>query len=196
MMYCQNPNATTRKLTVAFALIILLIFSGCQKKTDPSITGGTSDPNTAQAPLKAAPTPEANIFIDEAMLAKPFAVIGGVVENVGTERLEKLSVEIELRRRSDGSLEKREVTVEPVELDPGQKGKYSLKVLSDEWSGSRIVSLRSGSRAQEVAFKSMPGAKRPPEKIEGKVVIVKTPSQKKSNGAEFINTPDNPYKVP
>jgi len=142
------------------------------------------------------PPSAANIFVDDAMLAKPYAIIGGTVENVGGERLENLSVEIELRRRDDGSTERREVTVEPADLDPGKQGKYSLKVLSDEWSSSRVVSLRGGAARREVAFKSLPGAKRPPEKIGGNVVIVKTPSRKKANGEEFINTPDNPVKVP
>jgi hypothetical protein len=174
-----------------------MLFSGCQKKPAPAISGATPGTQAVQATPTVAPVPEANIFVDEAMLSKPYAIIRGTVQNVGTERLEKLSVEIELRRRADGGVERRQIAVEPADLDSGKQGKYSLKVLSDEWSGSRVVSLRSGSRPQEVAFKSLPGAKRPPEKFEGKVVIVKPPpGKKKSDGSEFINTPDNPYKVP
>ena len=112
------------------------------------------------------------------------------------EEITILKLRIELRRRADGTTERREVAVEPGDLDPGKQGKYSLKVLSDEWSSSRVVSLRGGAARREVAFKTQPGAKRPPEKIGGNVVIVKTPSRKKSNGEEFINTPDNPVKVP
>jgi hypothetical protein len=111
-------------------------------------------------------------------------------------RLEKLSVEIELKRRADGSAERREVAVTPSDLEPGRQGRFSLKVLSEEWSGSRVVKLRSGSRPQEVAFKPMPGAKRPPERIKDNVIIVKTPGPKKPSGGDFINTPDTPYKVP
>ena len=62
--------------------------------------------------------------------------------------------------------------------------------------GSRVVGLKSGARAGEVAFKSLPGAKRPPEKFKDNVIIVKTPAKKKSGGDDFINTPDNPYSVP
>jgi hypothetical protein len=84
-----------------------------------------------------------------------------------------------------------------MDLEPGKKGKFSLKVLSDEWSSTRVVGLRSGARPQEeVAFKAQPGAKRPPEKIKDNIIIVKTPAQKKSGDSEFINTPDTPYKVP
>jgi hypothetical protein len=132
------------------------------------------------------------------MLAKPYAVIGGMVQNVGSLRLEKLSVDIELRRRDDDSLVKKEVTVEPSDLAPGEKGKFSLRVFSNEWSGSRVLSLRSGSRQEEIAFKSLPGAKRPLEKLpEGKIISVKTPRKRsKSDGEEFLNTPDDPVKVP
>lgn len=197
MAYYQNSPAACRKLLITAPLLFaIVLLSGCQKRQEPSMAGPSSAPKAMQSPSPAAPTPEANILIDEARLAKPYAVIGGTVQNISSERLEKLSVEIELRRRSDGSVERRDVAVEPGELEPGKQGKYSLKVLSEEWSGSRIVKLRSGSRAQEVAFKSLPGAKRPPEKIEGRPVTVNPPARKKPNGDEFINTPDTPYKVP
>jgi hypothetical protein len=140
--------------------------------------------------------PEANVYVDEAMLARPYAIIGGTVENVGAKRLEKLSVEIELRRRGDGGVERREVAVEPSVLDKGKQGRFRLKVLSGEWSGSRVVNLRSGARTQEVAYRTLPGAKRPPEKIENKTVVVLPPARKKTDGGGFINTPDTPYKVP
>jgi hypothetical protein len=132
------------------------------------------------------------------MLSKPYAIIGGTVRNNGLKKLEKLSVEIELRRREGGSVERREVSVEPGDLAPGEQGKYALKILSDEWSGSRIVALRSGAGRREVAFNSFPGAKRPPEKFpQTKATAVNTPRQKsRPNGNEFINTPDNPIKVP
>ena len=183
------------RLVAAASLVSLLLFSGCQTRTQ-SNAGRSSGPTPEKVESKTPQPPAANIFVDDAMLSKPYAIIGGTVENVGGERLENLSVEIELRRRADGTTERREVAVEPADLDPGKQGKYSLKVLSDEWSSSRVVSLRGGAARKEVAFKTQPGARRPPEKIGGNVVIVKTPGRKKSNGEEFINTPDNPVRVP
>ena len=60
-----------------------------------------------------------------------------------------------------------------------------------------MVGLKGGARAEEIAFRSLPGAKRPPERMKDNVIIVKTPSTKKrSGGDDFINTPDNPYSVP
>ena len=190
MIYLKTLVTFAWKNVFTLTLIPFLILSGCQKAPD------ATQQKAALATPTPKPEPEAHIFVDEAMLAKPYAIIGGAVQNVGNGKLEKLSVEIELRRRDDSSVETREIKVEPADLEPGQQGKFSLKVLSEEWSSSRVVGLKSGARADEIAFKSMPGAKRPPEKVKDNVIIVKTPSKKKSGSDDFINTPDNPYSVP
>ena len=192
----KNLYSALRIVPSAASLLAALALAGCGKQAAPTPAGDTAAGKGAQTQPAAATTPEANIYADDAMLAKPYAIIGGTVENVGAERLERLSVEIELKRRADGSLERREVALKPADLEPGGQGKFSLKVLSEEWSGSRVVKLRSGARPQEVAFKPLPGAKRPPERIKDNVIIVKTPGPKKPGGGDFINTPDTPYKVP
>jgi len=195
MFYLRNLFTCGRTLLFAASALTLLSTSGCQK--GPAPLDRASAPKNAQAQPTPPPAPEANVIVDEPLLARPYAIIGGAVENVGAQRLEKLSVEIELKRRADGSFERREVPLEPVDLEPGKRGKFSLKVLSEEWGSSRVVTLRSGgTRAQEVAFKTLPGAKRPPEKVKGNVVILKTPTQKRPDNGEFINTPDTPFKVP
>lgn len=190
MHYLKTLASAARRPVFTLTLLPFLILSGCQKAPD------ASQQKAAKATPTPKPEPQAHVFVDEAMLAKPYAIIGGAVQNVGKERLEKLSIEIELKRRDDSGVETREIKVEPADLEPGQQGKFSLKVLSEEWSSSRVVGLKGGARSEEVAFKSLPGAKRPPEKMKDNVIIVKTPSKKKSSGDEFINTPDNPYSVP
>ena len=188
MIYLNTLVSAARKPALTLMLLPFLILSGCQKAPEASRR------KAAPATPTPKPEPQAHIFVDEAMLAKPYAIVGGAVQNVGQERLEELWVEVELRRRADSGVETREVKVEPADLEPGQQGKFSLKVLSEEWSGSRVVGLRRGLK--EVAFRSLPGAKRPPEKIKDNVIIVKTPSKKKAGGDDFINTPDTPYSVP
>ena len=191
MIYFKALVSAARKPALTLTLLPFLLLSGCQKPPE------ASQQKAARVTPTPKPEPRAHIFVDEAMLAKPYAIIGGSVQNVGNEKLEQLSVEVELRRRADSGVETREVKVEPADLGPGQQGKFSLKVLSEEWSGSRVIGLRSGARGgEEVAFRSLPGAKRPPEKIKDNVIIVKTPSKKRSGGDDFINTPDNPYSVP
>jgi hypothetical protein len=196
MLRFQNLFSALRIVSVAASLLAAFALSGCERRSATSPADDAAARANTQTRPADAPEPEANVFVDEAMLAKPYAIIGGTVENVGDGRLEKLSVEIELKRRADGSVERREVSVEPGNLEPGRQGKFSLKVLSEEWSGYSVVKLRSAAPPQEVAFKSLPGAKRPPERFKDNVVIVKTPGPKKSGGGDFINTPDTPYKVP
>lgn len=201
MFYPQNPFGISRQLLTTLPILALILFPGCQqkkeKKAEPSAAVETQTVTAAPPPSPLTqPAPEANVYVDEAMLARPYAIIGGTVENVGAERLEKLSVEIELRRRVDGGVERREVAVEPGVLEKGKQGRFRLKVLSEEWSGSRVVNLKSSARTQEVAYRTLPGAKRPPEKIENKTVVVLPPARKKTDGGGFINTPDTPYKVP
>jgi hypothetical protein len=177
------------KTLAVLCLAALPLLAGCQ-------SGGAEQ--AARRQPAAPPAPEAHVRVDEAMLRKPHAILGGTVENVGGSPLENLSVELELRRRRDGAVELRRVPVVPAALAPGETGRYSLKVLSEEWSGSRLLRLRSGSRESDVAFKSSPGARRPPERIPVERVVSgkPAPARPRSNGEEFINTPDTATSVP
>lgn len=190
MIYLRNLAAVARRPALTLILLPFLSLSGCQKQPD------LARQQAAKPTPTLRPEPQAHIFVDDPVLAKPYAVIGGAVQNVGTGRLEKLSVEVELRRRADSAVEKRQVSVEPSDLEPGQQGKFSLKVRSEDWSSSRVVSLKSSAQAEEIAFKSLPGTKRPPERLKENVTIVKAPAKKRSGGDDFINTPDTPYSVP
>jgi hypothetical protein len=136
--------------------------------------------------------------VDDAQLQKPFAVLGGTIENGGDERLENLVVEFELRRR-DGADQKetREVPVTPEVIGPGEKGSYSLKVKSEEWGGFRVVRLKAAGRRDEIAFQPLPGKQRPPERVDVTRTIPEEGQRKRpSGGDDFINTPDTPISVP
>ncbi len=181
-------DSSLRALALLCAAALPLL-AGCR--------GGASE-QAARRPTAPA-APEAHILVDEAMLRKPHAILGGTVENIGGAPLENLSVELELRRREDGAVELRRVPVVPSALAPGEKGRYRLQVLSDEWSGSRLLRLRSNTRDADVAFKSSTGARRPPERIPVERVVdgtAKAPPRPRSNGEEFINTPDTATSVP
>lgn len=190
MIVEKFPRA--HKVLAALLLHALLLTAACQPRAPQ--TGVAARPSATPA---KAPTPEANILVDEPRLAKPFAIIGGTVQNVGQQRLAGLTVQIELRRREDDTVERREAAVEPSELAPGGQGKFVLKVTADEWRSSSVVGLRGGEPAREVAFRTLPGARRPPERIPDRVVNVPAPRPKPKSGSdEFINTPDTPIKVP
>lgn len=148
-----------------------------------------------QAAKIAAP-PEAQILEDEARLKGSDALITGTIRNISDKRLEELSVEMELKRRTAQATERRQINVEPTSLDPGAEGRYSLSLRSSEWSGARVLSLNSARRPETIAFKSAVGARRQPERLpqgSPKIVVVPRPRQK---GEEFINTPDNPTRIP
>jgi hypothetical protein len=151
----------------------------------------------AEPEAKVAAPPEAQIFEDEARLKGSQAVISGTIRNISERRLEGLSLEMELKRRDNPqAAERRKVNVAPADLAPGEEGRYSLSLPSSEWSGARVLNLNSVGRAEAIAFKSAVGARRPPERLpqgSPKVIVVPRPRPK---GEEFINTPDDPIRVP
>lgn len=193
----MRSTSVNLKLWPALLLTALAALSACRDS-------GTTSQSHASRTQKGAETKQAaqqpqpplvQIFADEAMLRKPYAVIGGTVRNVGAERLGGLVIELELRRRADGTLERREIPLQPADIAPGEEAKYSLKVLSDDFGSTRVARLRSGE--QEVAHQVLPGAKRPPERTpDGKEIIVRAPRKPGPGGEEFINTPDTAVSVP
>ncbi|HLL75789.1 MAG TPA: hypothetical protein VK421_11060 [Pyrinomonadaceae bacterium] len=143
---------------------------------------------------RAVAPPAAQIFQDEVRLAGGQAIVGGTVRNISGERLEGLSVEIELKSRIGDGREVREVSLEPRDLAQNEEGKYSLQVVPKNWSGVRVARLLSAARGEEIPFKPEMGARRPAEgRPPPKVVVEPRPRQK---GDDFINTPDTPVRIP
>jgi hypothetical protein len=125
------------------------------------------------------------------MLEGDQTVIGGTVKNISSEGLSGLSLDLELKRRKDRSTQSTAVQVSPAQLAPQQEGHYSLRLRSADYSSARLVGLTANSVL--LAYVTSPGKKRPPEKLEGKTIIVSRPGPAKG---EFINTPDSPGRVP
>lgn len=192
-----------RPCTVAATLLLALsalLLAGCQRSSTEQARSAPTPPSKVKMDVpQAAQTPEVEIFVDEAMLRPPQAILGGTLHNVAAQRLDELTVEIELTRRADGSKETRAVPVVPATLEPGGKGRFSLAVLSREWDNSRIVRLRSGARTSEVVYKTSPGARRPPERIadtpQPKAAQAPRPKPK-GKGDEYLNSPDDPIAIP
>lgn len=194
----MNQRSGSIRKAFTFQLVLCCLFlTACQRSAETGQSREKGGAKSEKASAAVAQPAGVEIYVDEALLKKPHAVLGGTVKNVGTERLENLSLEIELTKRSDGSAERREISVEPREIAPGGSGKYSLKVLSEEWSGSRLVRLRGAPGERELAFKTLPGARRPQEKITPVTrVIQESRPRTPSKGEEFINTPDTATSVP
>ena len=151
----------------------------------------------AQTPAKVVAPPEAQIFEDEARLKGSQALVTGTIRNISDQKLEALSLEMELKRRGNPqAVERRRVSVVPADLAPGEEGRYSLSLASSEWSGARVLNLNGKGRTEAIAFQSAVGARRPPERLpQGSPKIVVAP-RPRPQGEEFINTPDNPIRIP
>jgi hypothetical protein len=137
--------------------------------------------------------PQAHILVDDPLLSKGDTIIGGTVRNTSDHSLTGLSISMELRRRKDGSTEQTSVPVNPAQLQPQQEGTYALKLPVQTYASIRLVGLKADPQSSLVAFTSSAGKKRPPERFEPKVVVVKPSSSRKGG---FLNTPDNPTRVP
>jgi hypothetical protein len=134
----------------------------------------------------------AHIFVDQPSLERGSTTIGGVVKNISEKELSGLNVSLELLKRKGGGSEQRLVPVDPGTLQPQQEGSYVLKVSALEFGSIKIVGLQADPESKFVAFTTSPGKQRTPERLEPKVIIVKKPGKP----GEFINTPDNPARVP
>ena len=134
----------------------------------------------------------AHVVIDEPSLSKGVTTIGGAVKNISKQELTGLSVVIELRRRKDGGLEESVLPVTPAQLQPEQEGSYSVTLQAQNVASIRLVGLRADPQSSLIAYSSSQGKKRTPERLEPRTIVVKRPGKP----GEFINSPDNPGRVP
>lgn len=148
---------------------------------------------SAMVPAVPMGSPVASVLVDEAMLKGGETIIGGTVKNISDSPLLGVIVELELYPRRGTSLEETQVRLEPANLDPQQEGHYTLKLNAKDYSSVRLLGLRAGAESNLIAFTSGVGRKRPPERINGEVV----PASRPRNGREeFLNSPENPARVP
>jgi hypothetical protein len=146
------------------------------------------------SPAVTSAAPELEVWVDDALAKGSQTVIGGTLQNISPSRLVNLSVEVELRRRSDASTESRILKVEPQDLAANEQGRYSLSLLTHDYSGARLLKIKGGEPAAEIPFKTAQGARRPPERTpQTPAVMGKRPPR--TGREEFINSPDNPVKV-
>jgi hypothetical protein len=192
-LYAETKGSIVRKLLAGAAalLITALVFSGYAilRKRHAQETASLS-PATAEP----RQPPKALILVDEALPQGGKTIIGGIVRNISADKLEGLSVEIELKRRKDGVAETQLLALEPDRLDPEQEGRYSLQLNAQDYGSARLVALKVGPNLISLPYTTAQGQKRPPERLESKTITIgKPPSSKRP---EFLNSPDNPARVP
>jgi hypothetical protein len=172
---------------VALTAILLVAYGYIRKYHAQKVIAENTPPPVAE---KAPPL--AHVVVDEPTLDKGMTTIGGVVKNISKQQLSGVSVVIELRRRKDGGLEQSALPVTPAQLEPEQEGSYSLKVSAQDFASIRLAGLKADPQSSLIAYSSSQGKKRTPERLEPKTIVVK----RGGKPGEFINTPDNPGRVP
>jgi hypothetical protein len=135
--------------------------------------------------------PLAHILVDEPSLDKGMTTIGGSVKNISEAQLTGLAIDLQLHRKN-GAAEQKLVPVEPTALQPQQEGSYSLKLSASDYGSVTLVGLRSDPQSKLIAFTKSPGKQRTPERLPTKTVVIK----RSGRPGEFINSPDNPVRVP
>ena len=179
---------------IAAFVVTALVFTGYAllRKRHAQTSASLALSSQPQAAESHQP-PKALITVDDAMLQGSKTILGGIVRNTSSEKLEPLSVELELMRRRDGVVEKKLVVLEPAQLEPEQEGRYSLELKAQDYSSARLVALKAGPNLVPLPYSTARGQKRPLERLESKTVIIDKPSSKRG---EFLNTPDKPARVP
>jgi hypothetical protein len=175
---------------VAVTAILLIGYGIIRKRYAERILAENTPPPVADSGPKGPPL--AHIVIDEPTLEKGTTTIGGVVRNISKQELSGLTVVIELRRRKDGGLDQTVLAVTPTPLQPEQEGSYSMKVPAQEYASIRLAGLKADPQSALVAYTSAQGKKRTPERVEPRSIIVK----RSGKPGEFINSPDNPGRIP
>jgi len=170
---------------------ILLVGYGYIRKYHAQrvIAGNTPPPVTDSGPKGPA---LAHVVIDEPTLEKGMTTLGGVVKNISKKELSGLAIVLELRRRKDGVVEESLLPVTPAQLEPEQEGSYSLKVSAQDFASIRLAGLKADPQSALIAYSSSQGKKRTPERLEPKTIVVK----RAGKPGEFLNSPDNPGRVP
>lgn len=194
-LFVEPRSSVGPKLLAALAALVItaLVFAGYTllRKRHAEDSGSLASATTPAAAENKPP--KALIIVDEAMLQGGKTTIGGIVRNTSSEKLEGLAVELELRRRKDAVIESRLVPLAPPLLEPQQEGRYLLELKAQDYSSARLVALKADPNAQPLPYTTAQGQKRPLEQFEPKTIVVGKPSGKKG---EFLNSPDNPARVP
>jgi hypothetical protein len=191
----RQHDSSKRKLlavvcAVGITAVLLVGYGYIRKYHGQRILAETPPPPVTDSGPKGPPL--AHVVIDEPSIAKGVTTIGGVVKNISKQELTGISVVIELTRRKDGGVEESLLPVTPTQLQPDQEGVYSMKAPAQDFASIRLVGVKADPQASVIAYSSSQGKKRPPERLEPRTIVVK----RAGRPGEFLNSPDNPGRVP
>lgn len=175
---------------VAVAALLIAGYAYIRRNHAQRILAASTPPPVTDSGPKGPPL--AHVVVDEPILEKGFTVIGGAVKNISDRELSGVSVVLQLRRRKDGGIEEQALPITPSVLKPQEEGSYSLKAPAQDFASIRLAGLKADPQETMLAYTSAQGKKRPPERFEPRTIVVK----RSGKPGEFINSPDNPGRLP
>ncbi len=175
---------------VAVTALLLVGYGFIRKYHAQNVLAENTPPPVVESGPKGPPL--AHVVIDEPTLSNGMTTIGGVVKNISKQELTNLSVVIELRNRKNGGLEESVLPVKPAQLQPEQEGSYAVTLPVQRVASIRLAGVKAHPQSTLIAYSSSQGKKRTPERLQPEVV------KRGSSGkpGEFLNSPDNPARVP
>lgn len=190
----KQHDSTKRKLlaavcAVAVTAILLAGYAYIRKYHAQQILANATPPTSESAAKGPA---LAHVVVDEPTLEKGMTTVGGLVKNISNQPLSGLSVTLELRRRKDGKSEQAVLPVTPAQLEPQQEGAYAAKFSIDDFASVRLAGVQADPQSTMIVYSSSQGKKRPPERLQPQIIGGRRPGKP----GEFLNTPDNPGRVP
>ncbi|HEV8589581.1 MAG TPA: hypothetical protein VGQ72_11945 [Pyrinomonadaceae bacterium] len=148
----------------------------------------------AEAEVKRK-APRVEVFVDDAMVNGNTTTLGGTVHNISNDNLQNIAVELQLRRRVGAGVDTRVIVPETTDLAPDAKTRYSVQVATQDYISATFLRVVGGADRAAVPFRARPGNAAPPmEPPASKTIVVD--KTRPSRGDEFINTSNNPGRVP
>jgi len=190
----QEKESNKRKLlagvcAVAITAVLLAGYALVRRYHAMQVAANT--PPTGSEPIPKGPA-LAHVVVDEPTLERGMTTVGGVVKNVSDQQLAGLSVMLEFRRRKDGKIEQTVLPVSPGQLQPQEEGAYAARFSIYEFASVRLAGVHVGPQRTLIVYSSSQGKKRTPERLPSQTIVIK----RAGKPGEFINTPENPVRVP
>lgn len=190
----RQHDSTKRKLlaavcAVAVTAILLVGYGYIRKYHAQKILANATPPPAESIPKGPA---LAHVVVDEPTLERGMTTVGGVVKNISNQQFSNVSVTLEFRRRKDGKPEQQVLPVSPGQLQPQEEGAYAAKFPVEDFASVRLAGVQVDPQSSTIVYISSQGKKRPVERLQPQVVVVK----RSGKPGEFLNTPDNPGRVP
>jgi hypothetical protein len=190
----EEEKRRTRRFLIGLVCALAvtgLVFGGymfLRKRHESQVAAATQ----VEVQKKAA---KVRVAVDEPIVNGNRTVLGGTIENISNEALQNIAVELQLRRRVGSGVETKTVTPELADLAPGAQTRYSVEVATQDYIASTFARVVGGSDRASIPFKAQPGNAAPAMESPGsKTIVVDKPRSNKKD--EFINTPNNPGRVP